>query len=166
MSAYSEFFLNTRSDVREIEVIEIVHPDISHYRLCRNPMNGVSETVTHAGGPFVYQYCPMLIRALGSQTDLDQEMEITLGDVGLIVADEIANVEQGNSFLTKPVINYRSYRSDDLTAEILGPVSLTVDSISFNKQGAVLRARATQFNQSRTGQTYIIQSYPMLEPLA
>ena len=43
MSAYSEFFLNSRSSVVQLELIQISHPSFTKdYRLVRNAVNGVT----------------------------------------------------------------------------------------------------------------------------
>jgi hypothetical protein len=167
MTAYSAFFLGSSPTIVQLELMELTHPKFSQtFRLVRNAVNGV--TVTHEGGagPFAYTYLPMRIKPLGSQTDLDQELEITIGDLGDIIPAELDRVATGNAFFIKPSLVYRTYRSDDLTTPLFGPFTFRVDGVTFTKQGAAFKARAAQFNQTRTGDTYRIERFPMLEPLA
>lgn len=121
---------------------------------------------TTGGADFAYTYCPMKVKPLGAQTDLDQSLEITLGDLGEILPAELDRVAAGNAFNVKPIVIYRTYRSDDLTAPLFGPVNLQVDGITFTHEGAAFNARATLFNITRTGEVYDLQRFPMLEPLS
>lgn len=163
------FFLSSSPSVVQLECVEITHPNFSHtYRLVRNALAGV--TVTHdaasGGGSFAYTFMPMKIRPLASSTDLDQEIEVTLGDVGEVIATELDRVSDGNGFYVKPIIKYRSYRSDDLANVLFGPVTLEINGISLTKEGASFKARAANFNLVRTGEIYSVGRFPMLEPLA
>ncbi len=168
MSIYSEFFFSSPPDVTELDLLEIYHPNFSQtYYLVRNQQAGV--TVMHEGavGPFVYSYLPMSIKPLGSSTDLDQEIEINMGDVGEVISTELELVANSAiGFFTKPIAYYRTYRSDDLTAPLFGPVRLRIDGFSFNREGASFRAKAASFNVSRTGEIYRTEIFPMIAPLA
>ncbi len=166
MSAYSEFFLDSPPTVAQLDLLEISHPDFTQtYYVQRNVTAGV--TVTHEdASSHDYEYVPMRVKPLGTQTDLDQELEITFGDLGEILPAELDAVAAANGFQTKPSVLYRVYRSDDLSAPIFGPVDLQIDGISFNREGASFRAKAAAFNVTRTGETYRIEEYPMLEGLA
>jgi uncharacterized protein DUF1833 len=167
MSAYSEFFLSTPQAIVMLELLELSHPSFTQsYFLARNcRKEGV--TVTHEdASSHVYTYMPLQIKPLGSQSDMDQEIEITIGDVGEVLPLEIEAVANANGFEVKPTAKYRAYRSDDLTAPIFGPVSLRVDGLSFNKQGAAFRAKAAAFNVVRTGELYRIERFPTLDPLS
>jgi hypothetical protein len=167
MSAYSEFFLSSPPVVAQLELLEITHPSFSEtHRLVRNRVGGV--TVTHEGpdGPYDYTDVPMAIKALGSGTDLDQSIEVTLGDLGEIIPAELSLIAAANTTQIKPLLKYRTYRSDDLDEPLFGPVSLRVDAIALNKEGATFKARAASFNVARTGETYNLLRFPMLRPLA
>lgn len=168
MSAYSEFFLDSPPTVAQIDLLEISHPNFTQtYYLARNSPFQSDIIVTHEDASVqTYQYMPMSVKPLGTATDLDQELEITLGDLGEVLPAELDAVAAGNGFQTKPTVLYRTYRSDDLAAPLFGPVNLRVDGISFNREGASFRARAAAFNIVRTGVCYRVEDYPMLEGLA
>lgn len=168
MSDYSEFFLSSPPTVSQLDLLEISHPDFTQiYYLVRNSPFCLPIEVTHEDASVhTYEYVPMRVKPLGTQMDLDQELEVTLGDLGEILPAELDAVAAGNGFQTKPTVIYRTYRSDDLSAPLFGPVNLRVDGISFSREGASFRARAAAFNVTRTGQTYRIEDIPMLEGLA
>jgi len=167
MSDYSEFFLNTAPTIAQLDLLEISHPSffVTH-RLVRNAVNGV--TVMHEGGagPFAYSYMPMRVKALASNTDMDQELEITLGDTGDTVPSEIQAITNANAFHVKPTLVYRTYRSDDLTAPLFGPIFLRVEGVAMQREGTAFRAKSATFNRVRTGETYNLIRFPMLAPLA
>ncbi len=165
MSALSDYILNSAPFVVQLQLLEFSHPNFSTtYRIVRNAIAGV--TVTHEGGagPFTYDYYPLLIKAVGSGDDLDQSIEITLGDLGQILPAELDNVAAANAFTTKPTVAYREYRSDDLTAPIYGPLTFQIDSLAFSKDGAAMKAKAAAFNQGRIGLYYTDENFETLSP--
>lgn len=163
MTALSDFFFNSRPSVVYLELLEIKHPNFgADYRLVRNAVNGVF--VTHEDSlSWTYDFMPMQIKPLGASTDLDQVIEITLGDVGQVISKEIKNVMTANGMLTKPTAAYRVYRSDDLDAPLFGPVRLRIDGVSLTKEGAKFQAKAASYNIVRTGEIYRTDRFPMLE---
>ena len=151
----------------QLECIQLSHPNFSQtYRLVRNALAGVTVTHEGGGGPFLYSFMPMTIRVLGASTDMDQSIEVTFGDVGQVISAEIENVANANGFQTKPLIQYRSYRSDDLTHVLFGPATLEIDTVSLTREGASFKAKAPNFNLVRTGEIYSVSRFPMLAPLA
>lgn len=63
---------------------------------------------------------------------------------------------------TKPIVLYRTYRSDDLTQPLAGPYAFEVNNISFKKEGALLACSAHKLNQSATGEIYTLDRFQML----
>lgn len=163
MSAYSSFFFASAPNIVQLQLMEFTHPSFSTtYRFIRNNTNGV--TVTHEGGagPFVYTYIPISVKPIGSGNDLDQSIEATVGDTGNILPKEIGFAADANKLTTKPLLTYREYRSDDLTVPLYGPLIFRIDSVAFNKTGAVFKAKAASFNKGRVGIYYTLQIFPML----
>lgn len=163
MTALSDFFFNSSPSVVYLELLEIKHPNFgADYRLVRNAVNNLF--VTHEDSlSWTYEFTPMTIKPLGSTTDLDQVIEITLGDVGQIIATELKAVANANGMLTKPTAAYRVYRSDDLTFPLYGPVRLRLDGVSMTKDGVKFQAKAASYNIVRTGEQYRTDRFPMLE---
>jgi hypothetical protein len=162
MRDYSEYFLNSGSHVVELELLEISHPNFSQiYYLVRNAMNGITVTLEY-GQSQAFEYYPLQISPLGSGDDLDQAIQIQLGDLGEILPQELDAVFQGDGFATRPQVIYRTYRSDDLTAPLYGPITLEVTDLTFKKEGAAFEARARRKNMNATGEVYTTSRFPML----
>lgn len=162
MSAYSEFFLSSRSSVVQLELIEISHPNFTKvYRVVRNAVNGVTVTL-ETGSPTTFDYYPLKIENTGSRDDLDQSFTFTLGDLGEVLPKELDAVASGDGFGSKPTVLYRTYRSDDLTKPLFGPVLLEVESFAFKREGSTFSAKAPSLNVNKTGERYELERFPML----
>lgn len=162
MSAYTEFFLNAPSSVVQLECLEISHPNFSQtYRIVRNNTKGV--TVTHEDASVHdYDYYPLRIRRSASNETLDAGLQVDLGDLGEIIPSEIDRVISADGFATKPTIVYRSYRSDDLTVPLTGPLFLEATPLSINADASSFTAKAPSLNTNRVGEFYKITRFPML----
>jgi hypothetical protein len=160
--SYVDFFLNSDSKVVELELLEISHPDFSQvYRIVRNKISGVTVTLEDSSVE-TFDYYPLQIKPTASSDDLDQKLEIILGDLGSVLPMELDNVNVAGTFGIKPVCIYRTYRSDDLSAPLNGPIEFEIRNISFKKQGASFDAVAPRLNVNSTGEIYSIDRFPML----
>lgn len=162
MSAYSEYFLNSNSNVVQLELLEISHSAFTQtYYVVRNAVNGVTVTLETAVEQ-EFTYYPLKITPLGSKDDLDQSLRIDLGDLGEVLPNELDAVSDALGFDEKPVVKYRAYRSDDLSEPLIGPWVLEVTSFNFNREGSSFEAKAPSLNINRTGELYKIARFPML----
>jgi hypothetical protein len=159
---YSDFFLNSPSSVVELDCIEILHPSFSKtYYIVRNAINGI--TVTHEDASVhTYDYFPIALTPTGASDDLDQILKVQLGDLGQIIPAELDRIANAGTFTTKPVLKYRTYRSDNLAAPLFGPQKFVVGNISFTKDGSAFEAGAPKLNQTSTGEIYSMDRFPML----
>lgn len=163
MSRYAEFFLNTSSKVVQLELLEISHPAFSRtYRIVRNAVAGATVTLTDGEGEATFEYYPLRITPLSSQDDLDQAIRVDLGDLGETLPAELDAVFAADALDTVPTVRYWAYRSDDLTAPLVGPLTFEVRSLSFNQDGASFEAGAPSLNRNRTGELYLLTRFPML----
>ncbi len=162
MSDYTEFFLSSKSSIVQLELLEIYHPDFTQtYYVVRNATNGVTVTLEDLSvQEFVYY--PLRITGVGNREDLDFGLRIDLGDLGEVLPTEIDEISCKTGFAIKPTIKYRTYRSDDLTAPLYGPLLLEVDAFSFNREGSSFEAKAPSLNINKTGELYKIARFPML----
>lgn len=163
MPSYSEFFLNRSGAVILLECIEFAHPSFSQtYRFVRNATDGV--TVTHEdAATFNYEYLPLKIDRGNTSDDLDQTINITLGDLGTIFPAELDRIRNGAYFATKPTLKYRVYRDDDLSAPLMSIQLLEVGSMVRDGTGAAtFTAQAAQLNSTKTGEIYSIDRFPMV----
>ena len=161
MSNYTEFYLNSDSNIVQLETIELSHSDFTQtYRVVRNATNGITAT-TRGGASVAFAYYPLAIDPAETRDNLDQSFTISLGDLGEILPTELDAVATADGFGEKPVLIYRTYRSDVLTAPLF-VITLEVESFTFNEQGSVFEAKAPSLNINKTGETYTFARFPML----
>ncbi len=162
MTSYAEFFLKSKSSVVQLETLEISHPNFTKvYRVVRNAVQGVSVKLEN-GLSATFDYYPLSIENAGVRDDLDQAITINLGDLGEVLPKELDEISSNNGFGTKPTVVYRTYRSDDLTRPLFGPVLLEVTSFAFNREGSTFEAKAPSLNVNKTGERYKLDRFPML----
>jgi hypothetical protein len=162
LSAYASFFLNSASSIIPLETIVISHPSFSKtYNIVRNAMNGLAATLED-GTSTTFDYYPLSIKQTGASDDLDQKMQIQLGDLGKVVPAEIDNAFNAGTLTTKPQLVYRCYRSDDLTTPMEGPFFYDITSIATKKKASAFNAEAPRLNNNQTGELYSLDRFPML----
>lgn len=158
---YIEFFLNSKVNVVGVETIELSHPSFSQvFYLVRNSIKGFTATDENSIVK-TYQYVPMTINSSEVKDNMDNSIEINLGDVGTIIPEQLELVRLANTYDIEPDLVYRLYRSDDTTAPML-IAPLKVSDIVFNKSGCKITAKAERFNVNKTGERYTLARFPML----
>lgn len=162
MTNYAEFFLNSSSNVVQLECLEISHLSFTKiYRVVRNATNGV--TVKYENGiSYAHTYYPLKIDSIGARGDLDQGLTISLGDLGEVLPVELDAVSSTDDFSVKPVVKYRTFRSDDLNNVLFGPLVLEITTFSFNREGSTFEAKAPSLNINKTGELYKIDRFETL----
>jgi hypothetical protein len=165
MSEYSEFFLNSKASIVELELLQISHSSFTQtWNVVRNATEGV--TVLHEDEEeYQYDYYPMRLSASQSKDDLDYSLKVEFGDLGEIISNEIDAVRNDDNFIELPKVVYRVYRSDNLEAPMYGPIVLEIKAFDFTKDGAMFEAKAPSLNLSSTGETYSLPRFPMLRGL-
>lgn len=162
MSAYTEFFLGSKASVVQLELLEISHPAFTKtYRIVRNAKAGVTVTLETAAVEF-FEWYPLRVSTVGARDDLTQSLRVDIGDLGEILPLELDGVATADQFDVKPVVLYRTYRSDDLTTPLFGPLRLEITTFAFKREGASFEAKAPELNVSRTGELYKLDRFPML----
>lgn len=162
MSDYYDYFLNSASSIVQLDLLEISHSAFTRvYRIVRNNVSGVTVTLEDDTEEF-FEYYPLQVVPLSSSDDLDQALKITLGDLGEILPKELDEVSDAVGFTEKPIVKYRSYRSDDLSQPLTGPYILEVQTFNFNREGATFEAKAPSLNVNTTGELYNLTRFPML----
>jgi hypothetical protein len=162
MSAYSQFFLGSKRSVAQIECLEISHPNFSTtYRVVRNYSGGIS--VYHENGQqYAYIYYPLKIQRQSMSNDLDSSIQVTLGDLGDIISSEWDRVVAADNTSVKPTVNFRVYRSDDLSAPIFGPIVYEIPAFAFTNTNSTFTAQAPRLNINTTGEIYSLDRFPGL----
>ncbi len=162
MSDYSEFFLNSPSRIANLETLEIYHPSFSKtYWIVRNSRLGLTARLEN-GAYQVFDYYPAKITRTNTDNTLDQVYKISVGDLGEILPKEIDNVMAAGTMLTRPIVRYRTYRSDNLQAPLLGPMKLEIIDLPFNREGVAFEAKAPTLNKTQTGEYYDLTRFPGL----
>jgi len=163
VSDLSEYYLNSRSDVVSLDLIEFSHPGFSQtYRIVRNAREGVTVDLSPSELAVPFEYFPARVENIGARDDLDSGVRIEIADLGEVIPGEIDNVQAANLGAIKPTVRFWAYRSDDLSAPMFGPIILDVPSINFTEQGAAFEARAPTLNSTKTGERYTLVRFPML----
>lgn len=162
MSSYAEYFLNSASTVIQFDLLEISHPNFTQvYRVVRNAADGLTVTLENDEEVF-FRYYPLGVKPISNSDDLEQRLQVQLGDLGEVLPRELDAVSSANGFKTKPTVIYRTYRSDDLSAPLLGPLYLEVTEFNFTREGSAFEAKAPSLNINRTGEVYKLARFPML----
>jgi hypothetical protein len=164
--SYAAFFLNSPSRVAQLELMEVSHSAFTQTRrIVRNAVGGVTVNLGGLDGSQAFSYYPLRIRPTGSRDNLDQSIRVDLGDLGEVLPTELDAVSDADGWSEKPRVRYWTFRSDDLTAPLFGPISFEVINFSFTREGASFEAQAPALNINRTGELYSLPRFPMLRGL-
>jgi len=131
---------------------------LSGFRIVR----GAELLPWRAFGEADFQYYPLKISGIGTRENLDFGIRIDLGDLGELLPDQLDKIFSDATFDTLPTVKYWTYRSDDLTTPLYGPLVLEVKNVNFTRLGATLDAKAPSLNVNRTGERYKTSRFPML----
>lgn len=166
MSDYANFFLGSKASIVQLDLLEISHPSFTKvYRIVRNARAGVTVTL-ETGVEQTFEWRPLRITAIGSRDDLRQSLKVDLGDLGSVLPQELDAVSSDpDGFMVKPKVMYRTYRSDDLSAPLFGPLRLEVTTFAFKREGSSFTAAAPELNAAKTGEIYSLARFPMLRSL-
>lgn len=162
MPDYVEYFLNSQSGVVQYETLQISHSSFSKvYRIVRNAVGGVWLT-NEQSQTFFYEHYPLKITGNEIRENMDFGITVELGDLGMVVPTELDRVAAADTFRTKPSVIYRTWRSDDRSAPIYGPINLEISSFAFKAGGCIFEAKAPALNINGTGEVYKFDQFPML----
>lgn len=163
MPDLKQFFLNGRARDIEYETLSIFDPSFSKiYRIVRNSRLGLTATLETSETVF-FEYYPLRIVRPGDKDDLDQTYQITLGDLGDLLASEIRRKRAAGTMHIKPVCTYRTFGSDDLSSPLRGPEILEIPQITgLTPEGSEFEARPPRIDNTRTGEIYSLARFPML----
>lgn len=163
MPDLTNFFLGGKSNEVLVETYEISHPSFSKvYRLVKNVTGGVTVTLeddTEAD----FEYYPLKTSRMQTTETLDSSINISLGDQGEIIGEEIDRVRAAGGMKTKPKVIYRGYSSTDYTTIIDGPFTFEIEGVTRKHEGAAFEAKPPELNRLRTGEFYRFERFKMLK---
>jgi len=157
-----DYYLNSASNIVQYETIEISHPDFTQsYFFVRNNTEGLTALIEGSVSKD-FDYLPMKITENPSSADLDYSLTVEFGDLGEYLPLELDAVVDADGLFVEPTLVYRTFRSDDLTEPLVGPIILKIKSFAFDRYGSVFQATADRANSQKTGELYTISRFPIL----
>lgn len=165
-----DFHLNSVSSVVLLETLEISHslwPD--PIRIVTNHPDGVAVTLENNQQAF-FEFIPLLIQRGNTSDDLDQTLNITVGDLGELVPPLIQKIRDASSD-EKPQVIYRSFAFDAASMVLTKqtPIEvirgLSVAKMNQDYQATTFEAATSGKNSVKTGRTYNFKDYPDLRGL-
>lgn len=166
-----DFFFAASASVIEYETIEITHPELSKsYRAVNNKAGGLVAQI-EGGATVSFDHGGFSVDRDGARTDLDQDYRLTVGkfsdsDGDDALAAEIDRIAAADGFSTMPSAIYRTFRSDDLSAPMFGPVALQITQIDRDSKGAArLTLRAPWSDIGECGEFATAERFPQLRAL-
>lgn len=165
-----DFHLDSVSSVVLLETLEISHslwP--APIRIVTNHPDGISVTLEN-GQPAIFEFIPLLIQRGNTSDDLDQTLNITVGDLGEIVPPLIQKIRDASSD-EKPQVIYRSFAFDAASMVLTKqtPIEiirgLSVAKMNQDYQATTFEAATSGKNSVKTGRTYNFKEYPDLRGL-
>lgn len=165
-----DFHLDSATSVVLLETLEISHslwPD--PIRIVTNHPDGISVTLED-GQPATFDFIPLMIQRGNTSDDLDQALNITVGDLGEVVPPLIQKIRDASSD-EKPQVIYRSFAFDAASMVLTKPTpieiirGLYVAKMNQDYQATTFEAATSGKNSVKTGRTYNFEEYPDLRGL-
>ncbi len=155
------FFFGSQN-VPQFDTLEITHPSFSKaWYLVRNNTYGLDAKL-ETGVAVQFEWCPMRLSSLEDFGSLDYGMNVTLGELGEILPEELERARAADTLRIRPTVIYRAYRADQLDRPMIGPIRLEAQAISRTREGAAFDAVAPSLNVSVTGELYRTDRFEML----
>jgi hypothetical protein len=165
-----DFHLDSVSSVVLLETLEISHSLWPvPIRIVTNHPDGVAVTLENSQ-PAIFEFIPLMIQRGNTSDDLDQTLNITVGDLGEIVPPLIQKIRDASSD-EKPQVIYRSFAFDAASMVLTKqtPIEiirgLSVAKMNQDYQATTFEAATSGKNSVKTGRTYNFKEYPDLRGL-
>lgn len=165
-----DFHLDSVSSVVLLETLEISHSLWPvPIRIVTNHPDGVAVTLENNQQAF-FEFIPLLIQRGNTSDDLDQTLNITVGDLGEVVPPLIQKIRDASSD-EKPQVIYRSFAFDAASMVLTKqtPIEiirgLSVAKMNQDYQATTFEAATSGKNSVKTGRTYNFKDYPDLRGL-
>lgn len=164
------FHLDSTPSIALLETLEVSHSTWEKpIRVVTNHADGL--TARNELGQYVtYQFAPLLIGKGETSDNLDQNLKITLGDLGETIPPLIDKIRIADSD-ELPQVVYRAY-AFDASAMMLAketPIDiikgLVVTTMSRDAHATTFEAKTADKNMLKTGRIYTIYDYPDLKGL-
>lgn len=165
-----DLHLDSSPSIASLETLEVSHSLWPKpVRIVTNHADGI-DAMLETGEMANFEFAPLLINKGMTSDDLDQNLNITLGDLGEIVPPLIKQIRASESD-EHPQVIYRQY-AFDASAMVFAkakPIDimkgLYVEQMSRDHQATTFDAKTSDKNTVSTGRPYTIVAYPDLKGL-
>jgi len=165
-----DLHLDSSPSIAALETLEISHSLWPMpIRIVTNHADGI-DAMLETGEVVNFEFAPLLINKGTTSDDLDQNLNITLGDLGEIVPPLIKQIRASDSD-EYPQVIYRQYAYDVATMSFAKdkPIDiikgLFVEQKSRDHQATTFEAKTPDKNTVATGRSYTPEDYPDLKGL-
>ena len=165
-----DFHLDSAASVVLLETIEVSHSLWDEpIRIVTNHPDGVTVTLENDQQVF-FEFIPLILQKGTTSDDLDQSINITVGDLGEIVPPLNKKIRDASSD-EKPQVVYRSFAFDSVSMALTKPTpieiirGLSVAKMNQDYQATTFEAATSGKNSVKTGRTYNFEDYPDLRGL-
>lgn len=166
----TDLHLDSSPSIATLETLEVTHslwP--TPIRIVTNHADGV-DAMLETGEIVHFEFAPLLINKGTTSDDLDQSLNITLGDLGEIVPPLIRQIRASDSD-EYPQVIYRAYAFDtaSMTFAKDKPIDINkglfVEQMSRDHQATTFDAKTPDKNTVKTGRPYSPDYYTDLQGL-
>ena len=165
-----DLHLDSAPSIAALETIEVSHSLwLTPIRIVTNHADGI-DAMLETGEVVHFEFAPLLINKGKTSDDLDQSLNITLGDLGEVVPPLIKQIRSSDSD-EHPQVIYRQYAYDVATMSFAKdkPIDiikgLFVEQMSRDHQATTFDAKTPDKNTVATGRSYTPDKYPDLKAL-
>ncbi|MBO1529658.1 DUF1833 family protein [Psychrobacter sp. F1192] len=170
MDDIKDLHLDSSPSIALLETLEVSHSLWSEpIRIVTNHADGV-DAMLETGEVVSFEFAPLIINKGMTSDDLDQNLNITLGDLGEIVPPLIKQIRDAASD-EFPQVTYRAYafNTASMTFAKDKPIDiikgLNIEQMSRDHQATTFDAKTSDKNTVKTGRPYSLDEYPDLKGL-
>lgn len=145
-----------------LECVEISHPkwpEVLRYAV----QTSMDLTLTHEdGNSFTYTPMHIVITKSADTHTLDQEIKITVGDVGAVIPGLI-DLFIFDEEIELPILNYRGYLIGRYNKPVVVFKDLEIEGVTRDQKATTCEARSPSLNETGNGDRYSASTDPSLE---
>ncbi len=165
-----DLHLDSSPSIALLETLEVKHSLWPKpVRIVTNHADGI-DAMLETGEVVNFEFAPLLINKGMTSDDLDQKLNITLGDLGEIVPPLIKKIREADSD-EYPEVIYRAYAFDtaSMTFAKAKPIDmikgLYIEQMSRDHQATTFDAKTSDKNTVSTGRIYDLVGFLDLKGL-
>jgi hypothetical protein len=160
-----KIFASAPVDRTTLEIFSFTASWFSKVYYLQNQITDDIDVTLETAAVVTAAYAPMAVEQTSSNADLSYERNITIQMVNDIIASENDNYDPATHGSEQPVFQSRGYLiyRDGTVSDIkMGPITLSIPSMTTTNEGTVLKVTTKPVNDSPTGEVATITRVPML----